>query len=405
MKKASPPGFTLVELLVVIAIIGVLVALLLPAIQAAREAARRSSCTNNLKQIALSCSNFESANTFFPPGGPTCVDIQSSFPGGQANKSSFIVAGTQKGCECYGPDWAVQLLGYIEQGSLANLASRALKTFPEDLQEANPMDNWDAKRGDEFGLGGKNNQTFLCPSAGSDTSLVYNDDDDGTSGTSLGNLVKGNYVACFGGGYMMHAVPLESNDAAALAGAPVRRENGTGRLVSAPPEYLAGSFSMVRIQKFPAGARLGRGTKPAQISDGLSNTVLLSEVLTWDGSSPTKTGDEGSGNDDWRGVWMIPSAGAGAFMGYQTPNSKEPDIIPACGTGIRETAEWSDMPCEERSAESSGGNNYAAARSRHSQGVNAAMADASVRFVENEIDGVVWQAMCTRAGGEVVDGG
>ena len=127
--KRSRSGFTLVELLVVIAIIGVLVALLLPAIQAAREASRRSSCTNNIKQIALACTNFESANRYFPPGGPTCVDINT--PAGP----SWLVAGTQYGggsATCYGPNWAVQLFGFIEQGSLARFASQALRNNPED---------------------------------------------------------------------------------------------------------------------------------------------------------------------------------------------------------------------------------------------------------------------------------
>lgn len=103
------PGFTLVELLVVIAIIGILVAILLPAIQAAREASRRSSCLNNLRQLGLACHMFENANKVFPTAGGA---VEQFFNPAELSKAAY-------GYE--GASWMYQILPHIEQKNLYDL--------------------------------------------------------------------------------------------------------------------------------------------------------------------------------------------------------------------------------------------------------------------------------------------
>src|SRR5438067_9580951 len=105
-SNSSKTGFTLVELLVVIAIIGVLVALLLPAVQAAREAARRTQCTNNMKQLGLAIHNYESAHLMLPLGR-----VWKPLPGIPFPAFFMGAANTT---------WFTQMLGQFEQQALYN---------------------------------------------------------------------------------------------------------------------------------------------------------------------------------------------------------------------------------------------------------------------------------------------
>ena len=131
-------GFTLVELLVVIAIIGILIALLLPAIQAAREAANRNSCLNKLRQLGLAMSNFESGHRVFPQGcmnNAVGYNFATSKPGSMASGS------------IPGYSWVVQILPDIEEKSLYDAISQGSNRFtdpqgPFDPRIVNGTETW-----------------------------------------------------------------------------------------------------------------------------------------------------------------------------------------------------------------------------------------------------------------------
>src|SRR5271166_504613 len=106
-SSSRPRGFTLIELLVVIAIIAVLISLLLPAVQSARESARRIQCTNNLKQIGLAFANYESANQIFPLGAMVLCSGPSTSGWGNSIGNN-------------GVSWVALVLPYLEQNNVFN---------------------------------------------------------------------------------------------------------------------------------------------------------------------------------------------------------------------------------------------------------------------------------------------
>lgn len=380
--RRGKAGFTLVELLVVIAIIGILIALLLPAVQAARESARRMQCSNKIKQLALACQTHLSQFRAFPPGVPSAA--RKDLGGG----SILATGGTQSGATVQGPIWSVAILPFMEEAAMADILTRCINDTTGRVVSV-----CDDCEHDPWFLGRTTPTGYLCPSAGKTKRNL-------AGVASLESLSKGNYAANFGAdNYASFQTPT-------LAGAfqPVLIKLPPGAGQKPLQEWAVGPWKMGSSQ----------GTRPRDISDGLSNTSFISEVLGVDSSQ------------DIRGVWANQSAGAATFMAKTPPNvdgSKwtfpnvingitEPlagqpgrDNIVACDRNLPATDPMVCTPPVVPTSARKGGTSYAAARSAHPGGVNVAMADASVTFVSDGVDLFVWRSMASRAGGETVGNG
>ncbi|QDU60365.1 Fimbrial protein precursor [Planctomycetes bacterium Pan216] len=179
-SKRYSLGFTLVELLVVIAIIGVLVGLLLPAVQQARAAARRSQCQNNLKQLGTAVLTYESSHGQFPPGGiyndTTGTATDSTRQSGRAPD--------------WGATWMTMILPFIDRQSLADKYNFSLPAQHSDNEE----------------VAGQVVEAFLCPSSPRPTARQTHTGSEGT-----GPFARGNYGACFGAGRAWQASYIDQN--------------------------------------------------------------------------------------------------------------------------------------------------------------------------------------------------
>jgi prepilin-type N-terminal cleavage/methylation domain-containing protein/prepilin-type processing-associated H-X9-DG protein len=257
-------GFTLIELLVVIAIIAVLIALLLPAVQSAREAARRSQCINNLKQIGLGMHNYESSNGSLPPG--------------------------QKSC-CWGT-WLVFMLPQVEQQALFNAWN-----FNGDLIYY--QGQYDAP----LRYGGVANGTvsatrvnaYMCPSDGSNTNLAGLGP---TVGSVKYNVTSQNYVVNYGN---LHTAQPAT-------------------FVFGGTTFGFGGAPFTDMNTNPAGMGGQKVVGFSGIPDGLSNTLLVSECIVG-------TGKGGQYNASWdlRGFsWW---GSAASFTAWLQPNATQPDVL------------------------------------------------------------------------------
>lgn len=351
-------GFTLVELLVVIAIIGVLVGLLLPAVQAAREAARRMQCQNNMKQFGLAMHNHMSVFRSFPPGNVNYDE----------DGNRFKMGGWQHGQNELGWHWLAMLLPYIEQPGLWELVERCEDDRADD-HTSNPCDHCESSAAFEH-LGRDPLPGFAtCPSA----PAVKGQFSDGSYG--LEALAKGNnYAASWGSGNMLSWETKETR------GAYGTYHTVQEKIIIAPD--VAGDRFQNR-----------KGMKDSDFLDGLSNTIAMSEILAADGISSEN-------RRDIRGVWMSPAMGATVFTTFLNPNSTERDTLAACDETIPEESRPRLACLEERDT----ADVYAAARSAHVGGVNVLMADGAVRFTTDSVDNLqIWRPMSTIQNNEVIE--
>ena len=307
--KSASKAFTLVELLVVIAIIGVLVALLLPAVQAAREAARRTQCINHIKQLSLGLQNRH--------------DTFQKFPQGLVWNDGTYYDTPRTG-------WNYSIFPYIEQKNVFDM-------LPQSAENQQWYPWWSVEANNPNGPTRVVIKSWLCPS--DSAGKLHN-----SQGWGVFSL--GNYHAVFGGFELQ------------------------GALANRPDE------------RSPMGPNYG--SRIAEIKDGTSNTMILSEYLRSRGAS-----------NDQRGMPWGDQPGYGHVYTQYSPNSSSPDRV---YVGWCDNKPQYNLPCINGD---SGPNNTVAARSLHPNGVNAGMVDGSVRFISNNVDlTTVWRALATIDGGE-----
>ncbi len=336
---AESAGFSLVELLVVIAMIGVLISLLLPAVQAAREAARRIQCTNNLKQIGLATLSYESVHGVLPRSGRLATD-ELTFVSSE-NEVVYAASNHQQGTQI---SWAVEILPYVEQQNLYDAFDLTQTAF-EQASEAQAT----------FVTG------YLCPS--DQAYGRYFVDEELTLGK---RFAKGNYAAYVSPFHI--DLQLLYPGAIIATGQPISRvEDGSSQTIA---------FSEVRTLEVEQDER-GAWVLPWAGSSVLSFD-MHHKCSPLDGQSRTNCPDD-----------QFFRANPISLGQTQAPNGGLNDTIHLCqdGSPHQQLADLQGMSCTKwRWPIGITGYYSAAPRSRHPGGVQVAYLDGHTGFLNDDVD-------------------
>ena len=368
-------AFTLVELLVVIAIIGVLIALLLPAVQAAREAARRTQCMNNLRQIGLAGMNFESQLGYYPLGGTM------SFP----NFDAYFTSGRPNGPQKQGLGWAYQILPFVEQSNVADLAA----SVHNGVADRNAMRLLADTPIEMFNCPSRRSPTLSQPLAGAvwgGWTFYLMDYAAATAGPSRNEFDPDEFSSA--GSYDELLANPESEKEALWDGCP-----GCGAsypVVNSPAAFATWGNAIFRgVTQRTDWSQIAPDQETAfslgftqkisfqRITDGSSNTLWLGEKRLRPSEYEIGAGwDDRGWSDGWdwdvirSTFWSIgPDAENPAFNGQATNSSSV--------TG--------------------GGRSFGSA---HSGGMNGVYADGSVHFINFDIERELFNLLGNRADGE-----